>query len=355
MKIESNKIILIILFLALVLVVATCSDHLTPTLPPKSDSTSHEITWEVDTLGDWNSRLSAIWGAAPNDIWAAGWIVRDDWGTNLIHYNGEKWVDFTYFEAELRSIHGISSNDIWAVGNNLIIPNRNALIAHYNGVEWKSIYTNIDLPSLKAIWASSANSVFAVGSKGTILHFDGRNWEIMQSNTDKTLYDVWGFGSDDVYACGGDNPLFSEASKPLLLHHDGKTWSSLLDTINNPNKVIETVWGSSPENIYFQGYYIENGLYQGSLSKSWSFVQIPDDNNDINKIRGNSTYNIFVVGAYGIVVHYNGQSWQMYSELLKEPGGPTLSDVLVFDNDVFIVGTEHNIMKGIIYRGKIKN
>ena len=32
---------------------------------------------------------------------------------------------------------------------------------------------------LRAIWGSDASNVFAVGDGGTILHFDGNDWEIV--------------------------------------------------------------------------------------------------------------------------------------------------------------------------------
>lgn len=342
-------------FSLIIVLLTSCNDSVTPPTPiEEPDTTTHDIIWEADTLGDWNSRLSAIWGSSPNNIWAAGWIVRGDWGTNLVHYDGEKWEDYDYFEANFNGMFGLDSNNIWAVGYNLG-PYDEALVAQFDGIEWKTVYVDINVPGLFAVWASAPNDVFAVGSKGTIIHYNGSTWEVMQTGWNKNLYDVWGFGSNDVFACGGNNPTVGDTSKPLLLHYDGNTWESLLDTINYPERSIETVWGSSPDNIFFQGYYKENGLYQGNITEGWNFVPIPDDNNDMNKIRGSSDHNIFIVGSFGIAVHYNGINWQMYPELLKEPGGPTFWDVMVFDNMVFIVGSEYNVLKGIVYKGTIKN
>ncbi len=348
------NIIIIEILLSLILI-SSCKDSITPPTNNKPDTTSHNIIWEADTLGDWNSRLRAIWGSSPNDIWAAGWIIRGNWGTNLVHYDGEKWEDYDYFKAEFYGMFGLDSNNIWAVGNNLG-PYDEALIAHYNGKEWKTVYVDINLPSLGAVWASAPDDVFAVGAYGTIIHFNGFNWKVMDSGTRKHLYDIWGFASDDVYICGGSTAAVGDTSKPILLHYNGSTWSSLLDTNSYPHNYIGTVWGNSSDNIYFEGSYNKGyGLYQGNINEGWNFVLIPDDNNGMNKIRGNSKNNIFIVGAFGITVHYNGINWQMYPELLREPGGPNLWDVMVFDNSVFIVGSEYNILKGIVYKGTITN
>src|SRR5688572_12824838 len=40
---------------------------------------------------------------------------------------------------------------------------------------------------LQALWARSRSDVWAVGDHGTILHYDGKAWSKMQSNTTNTL------------------------------------------------------------------------------------------------------------------------------------------------------------------------
>lgn len=347
-KIKSLFIIIVLTFIAIM-----CSNPVTPPPPPqKPDSTSHEIIWEVDTLGDWNSDLSAVWGSSPDNVWATGWITRGSWGTNIIHYDGEKWEDYDYFEADLNGMFGLNENDIWAVGNNLIIPNRDALIAHYDGTEWKTVHIDYGTSILKAVWASAPDDVFAVGFDGTILHYNGKKWDKMKSGTDKHLFDVWGFASDDVYACGGMTSTLGYPFQPTLIHYDGLEWKTILDTTGYEWHEISTIWGSSSDNVYYDASF---GLFQGNLTNGWNYVPIPDDNTAINKIRGSASFNIFEVGHFGLVLHYNGRTWRRYNELLNKPGGPLLSDVIVFENSVFIVGLEHNVNKAIVYRGTIKN
>jgi hypothetical protein len=38
---------------------------------------------------------------------------------------------------------------------------------------------------LMSVWGTSSNDVYAVGSNGTILHYDGTAWSQMASGTDK--------------------------------------------------------------------------------------------------------------------------------------------------------------------------
>jgi len=52
-------------------------------------------------------------------------------------------------------------------------------------------------------WGSSASDVFAVGYKGTVLHYDGNTWsEMIIPGGRCSLIDIWGSSSSDVFATG---------------------------------------------------------------------------------------------------------------------------------------------------------
>jgi len=53
---------------------------------------------------------------------------------------------------------------------------------------------------LSGVWGSCSHDVFAAGSRGTILHYDGVRWRAMSSGTANDLYGVWGSGGSDVFA-----------------------------------------------------------------------------------------------------------------------------------------------------------
>ena len=56
--------------------------------------------------------------------------------------------------------------------------------------------------NLNDIWGSSSNHVFAAGSGGTILQFDGHSWTRTYSTTNRQLRAVWGSGPTDAWAGG---------------------------------------------------------------------------------------------------------------------------------------------------------
>ena len=82
---------------------------------------------------------------------------------------------------------------------------------------------------LKGIWGSSGSDVFAVGSNGTILHYDGNAWSPMSSGTTDVLKGVWGSSGSDVFAVG---------SNGTILHYDGNTWSPMSSGTTNGHKGI---------------------------------------------------------------------------------------------------------------------
>jgi photosystem II stability/assembly factor-like uncharacterized protein len=55
---------------------------------------------------------------------------------------------------------------------------------------------------LYGVWGSSENNVFAVGSWGTILHYDSNTWSAMSSGTTNHLNGVWGSAGNNVFAVG---------------------------------------------------------------------------------------------------------------------------------------------------------
>ena len=69
--------------------------------------------------------------------------------------------------------------------------------------------------NLRGVWGSSASDVWAVGSGGTILRYDGSAWRSMPSGTSINLTAVSGTGPDDVWAVG---------ESTLIMHYDGRAW-----------------------------------------------------------------------------------------------------------------------------------
>src|SRR5438094_2977648 len=55
---------------------------------------------------------------------------------------------------------------------------------------------------IAAIWGGATDDVWAVGGAGTILHWDGHDWNPVPSGTTETLLGIWGSAPNDVWAVG---------------------------------------------------------------------------------------------------------------------------------------------------------
>lgn len=94
---------------------------------------------------------------------------------------------------------------------------------------------------LYAAWGDRASNVYAVGSGGTLLHFDGSTWQSIATDTRQSLLDIWGSGPQDIYVVG---------SGGLVLHFDGKTWARV-ETGTRAN--LYGVHGRGPGDVFAVG------------------------------------------------------------------------------------------------------
>jgi len=115
-------------------------------------------------------------------------------------------------ESELRSISVLSEDNIYVAGNN-------GSIAHYDGKNW-NLMDSGTTADLFGIWASKeTGDVYAVGDAGTILQYtcpkrfkkpEPTAYDLVRScndirlvDTSRELYGVWGISRNDFYVAGG--------------------------------------------------------------------------------------------------------------------------------------------------------
>ena len=89
--------------------------------------------------------------------------------------------------AVLRSAWGSSPTDVFIVGHPT---SSSGVILHYDGDGdndgngddiWEEELTGID--KLNSTWGTAPDNVFAVGKNGTILQYNGADWNTMTSST----------------------------------------------------------------------------------------------------------------------------------------------------------------------------
>jgi hypothetical protein len=90
------------------------------------------------------------------------------------------------------------------------------------------------------VWGSAASDVWAAGDQGTLLHWDGQAWALVDAGTSVRLSAVWGLRADDVYIAGASG---------TILHWNGKAWSVLQE---GPSYTLYGVAGDG-EAVYAVG------------------------------------------------------------------------------------------------------
>ena len=167
------------------------------------DTTSHNFTWEIDTLGISLSYLNDVWIVDENDIWVVGALSIDDstleypghTNYNAAHWDGEAWEMMKIHSgAELNAIHYFSENDIWVSSG--------GYPAYWDGNEWTMYRLHdmgINSGYIYAIWGTSSSNMYFVGRTGSIVHYDGSEFVKMESGRDVDLKDIDGTEDGDIY------------------------------------------------------------------------------------------------------------------------------------------------------------
>lgn len=118
-------------------------------------------------------------------------------------------------------------------------------------VAWCTVTTNVSvLYALGAVWGSGPNDVWAAGSGGTIIHYDGTTWTATPSGIHDTFHAVWGSGPNDVWVV---------SSTQVVLHGTGfangtAVWTNVPTALEDSNSVfLRAIWGSSASDVRVGG------------------------------------------------------------------------------------------------------
>ena len=260
----------------------------------------HVWSWLAPTPQGLN--LDAMWFAAPND----GWVVGER-GTAL-HWDGEVWrVTPTGTLAQLTSVWGTGPADVWASGPDALL--------HFDGTQWlpspagpKGLWTSHGWAAtqtaiyqladgkwqlryhlqrnvlLLSIWADD-RTVWAVGTYGARVHFDGERWTEVSgfdnlddsmtlsavapgwaagegvlfhwrggwsrvSSSASWLHAIVAFSRDEVWALDGDR----------LVHWTGDAWH---EVARDPGVRLTAIGGTGPDDLWIVGEAGEIARWRG--------------------------------------------------------------------------------------------
>jgi hypothetical protein len=232
-----------------------------------------EGAWTLISLGP-SYQLNSIWGSDPGDVWVHGgadalfhwqgkrwskvpiaidpthWgVMLRFWGTSredvwavglwwVFHWDGQKWrvvpspieshpgfagqaasrgrvlARPLVTNAKLIGITGSGPRDVWLVGTALPSPTPEPFALHWNGERWTRATLPVSGVELTAVWARASDDVWAVGTGGVVLRFDGKRWSRVPSPTSADLYTVTGTEAEVWIGGAGGTLMHGVASRP---------------------------------------------------------------------------------------------------------------------------------------------
>lgn len=354
------KIIVFDILLIFLAALVGCTGNISePEIIAGLDTTSHNFFWQYDTIGIRQSYLRNVSIISPDDIWAVGEINTEDTGIpdstgkiirayNAVHWNGSEWELHRLKTATpkiglldedpINAVYAFSSNDIWMFSNL-------GAYLHWDGLEWKTEFLWERKGGIYTIWGFSSDDLYFAGSNGSVTHYDGNSFTLVPTYTTLDIKDIYG----SMHPTTGEKEVLCVASTSIPPPGRGvyKSKGNYFIQINSdslPN-LISTLWFISDKVYYVGG----DGLFSAKiLGQSWIWEEGLLPYYKTNMI-GSHENDLFIIGSFGYVAHYNGVNWYNYNDLEIPFFSGTLAGVDFKDN--LIIATGASGSNAIILRG----
>jgi len=286
------------------------------------DTTGSDFVWDIDIIGVNISNFYDISIIDENNIWAVGEITTDSYDTlivnadtfftpikyNAAHWNGKEWELIKICPPGKspsyphKAIYIFSAVDIWTC---------TSAAYHFNDNEWYVYGTNnstwIFNGYVQSIWGNSSSDVYFVGDNGSIVHYDGTTFTLMDSGTKLLLRDVAGNG-EHVFVVGRNY-----SGENVVLSLENGQWQILYQPIDFKNEYYTAV------NVYSDvAFFItKTGVLQYNFMKKKSVLEEvkPIKEWMYNYIEVQNVNDILLLSGDGRVLHFNGVRWKESRDL----------------------------------------
>jgi hypothetical protein len=214
---------------------------------------------------------------------------------------------------------------------------------------------------VNAIWADSPSDVW-VASYGTVLRYDGSSWTSTYVGASEMTYGLYGFSpGPTLFAAGGSGDVSV---------YSGGAWTAT--STGQPGYFA--VWGSSASNVFAVGKSGDETLYNGSSWTNqsaltsvsvfgfWNGYAAADSGKlfqngspvttgttqALNAVSGSSASDVWVAGALGTILHYNGSTWSSPASgtTVTLRGAWADTPPLSYAADVYAVGDNGTVLHG---------
>jgi len=241
--------------------------------------------WSNQVIGT-AANLHGVWGAGSFEV-----LVVGDAGTIVRQTSGIWAPEPSGVAVSLNDVWAPDSQNAWSVGaQGTILHNTGA------GAGWIASQSGV-ANDLVAVHGSATNNVWAAGLQGKILKWDGLTWSDVSSPVTLDWADVW---------AGEEGKTVVVGAQGLIIRGDGEEWSEMLNP--HTGTTVTTIWGESWDDLHAagDGYIIH---YDGNEEGEWTSYASTFAVQTWRGVCGSGPDNIFVVGAGGSVIRWDGQKW----------------------------------------------
>ncbi|MFO0758104.1 MAG: hypothetical protein U0359_16530 [Byssovorax sp.] len=298
-------------------------------LPEQKKPPPGPVEWVADRLpvSAPDTRIEAIGGTGPNDVWAVGW--------GFYHYDGKTWSDRTPRELSgygtaMTALSAVAPDDVWAVGVN-------GRVAHFDGKSWSGEQIAVarvsPLPDVKGYFnlidvLAFPGEVWVTASARAYYRYDRRGakgWTVVPvpEVNPGTFQQIWGSSPTDVWRVSG-----------RMDHFDGTRW----DTSMSLPVGLRKAHGSGPDDVWAAGWKGHFKKDDGALmhfdGKRWIDIALPPGTPLLWSVSSRGPGRAYAVGDHGWALAFDGTTWRTSNTGVKE----TLRDVFVTDGAAFAIG-----------------
>lgn len=252
-----------------------------------------------------------------------------------------KWIVADNLEGvtSLNGLHFISSDNGYAVGRS----SNSGVIYHWDGSSWdKQDIPNGTYP-LYDTYFLDKNNGYAIGDHGTILHFNGKEWEDFNSPTTYAITDISVLSKDNIW-CTSNKYIYNWNGKKWkkttldvsdikglnftaeddgyiidyygkVLHYNGFGWEDVKKIHNKSIRSAEFSFIDSDNGKLIISDYSNYNYYFNFENGSWQKAIKEYKKNSITSLAENY---IWSSGDNGYVYYYDGSTWQNMKTPSKE-------------------------------------
>ncbi len=261
------------------------------------DTTSHNFTWQTFEFGG-QGGSSSFYDVAiidEKDIWAVGEIYTADDKYNAAHWDGERWelkkITYGGWFWKINTVFAFSHNDVWF-----------SAFVQWNG----SRFVEYPVPdvitgySLNKIWGTSSSDLYVVGNNGLIAHYDGKQWQRIESGINYVINDIYGL--NELILCVAGDAYKKNQGRVFKINKDNSVRHLEWDEKNT----AQSVYITNPFKYYIAGYKLIS-----NIKNQWYEISnaLPSFG---NMIRGTDANDIFIACDNLKIAHFNGKTWQSY-------------------------------------------